>query len=168
MDDPVDAFPIHFCGGMIGLLSAPFLIPQGIFYKRDAQSAVVMEFVNIFAQLDAISEGPLQMFGCNMLGTVVIICWAILWCFPIFAILKRLGVLRVPLEMELAGMDGPKHNELAYPASAWNDDKTGLLDNKIVGNNWMPHHTKIGSSLSANLTLSNNIRRMKWPVDHHT
>lgn len=41
VDDPVDAFPIHFCGGLAGLLSAPFLIPQGIFYRRDAQSAVV-------------------------------------------------------------------------------------------------------------------------------
>lgn len=93
-----------------------------------------------------------------MLGTVVIICWAIIWCYPIFAILKRFGILRVPLEMELAGMDAPKHNELAYPASAWvgDEQKAGLLDNKILGNNWMPHHTKIGSSLSANLTLSNN------------
>ena len=42
MDDPVDAFPIHFCGGLSGLLSAPFLVPQGIFFKRDAQSAVVL------------------------------------------------------------------------------------------------------------------------------
>ena len=93
-----------------------------------------------------------------MLGTVVIICWAILWCFPIFTVLKRFGILRVPLEMELAGMDGPKHNERAYPASAWQEEADGpssMLDkNKILGNNWMPH-TKIGPSLSANLTLSN-------------
>lgn len=41
VDDPVDAFPIHFCGGLAGLLTAPFLIPQGIFFRRDAQSAVV-------------------------------------------------------------------------------------------------------------------------------
>lgn len=98
------------------------------------------------------------MLGCNMLGTVVIICWAILWCFPIFTVLKRFGILRVPLEMELAGMDGPKHNERAYPASAWQEEADGpssMLDkNKILGNNWMPH-TKIGPSLSANLTLSN-------------
>jgi Amt family ammonium transporter len=89
------------------------------------------------------------------LGSVVIICWAFIWCFPIFTILKCLGILRVPLEMELAGMDAPKHNELAYPASAWKEeDQHALLDNKILGNNWMPREIKGLSSLSNNLTLS--------------
>lgn len=41
VDDPVDGFPIHFCGGLAGLLSAPFLIREGIFFKQDAHSAVV-------------------------------------------------------------------------------------------------------------------------------
>ncbi len=49
VDDPVDAFPIHFCGGLAGLLTAPFLIQHGIFFKRDAQSAVVkILFVSFF------------------------------------------------------------------------------------------------------------------------
>lgn len=90
-----------------------------------------------------------------MLGSVVIICWAVIWCYPIFSILKCLGILRVPLEMELAGMDAVKHNELAYPASAWKEESHALLDNKILGNNWMPRETKGLSSLSNNLTLSN-------------
>lgn len=98
---------------------------------------------------------PGQMFGCNMLGTVVIICWAILWCFPLFTILKRLGILRVSLEMELAGMDAAKHDELSYPASAWESDANVFLENKVLGNNWIPpHHAKLGATLSANLTLS--------------
>lgn len=95
-----------------------------------------------------------------MLGTVVIICWAVIWCVPIFTILKRLGVLRVPLDMELAGMDAAKHNELSYPASAWQDDNAGLMDNKVLGHNWMPHHTKMNTSLSANLTLSNSFQQI--------
>jgi ammonia channel protein AmtB len=41
VDDPVDGFPIHFCGGLTGLLTAPFLIRDGIFFKQDAHSAVV-------------------------------------------------------------------------------------------------------------------------------
>ncbi|XP_046454360.1 putative ammonium transporter 1 [Daphnia pulex] len=133
VDDPVDGFPIHFCGGLAGLLSAPFLIREGIFFKQDAHSAVG--------------------FGCSLLGSVVIICWAVIWCYPIFSILKCLGILRVPLEMELAGMDAAKHNELAYPASAWKEEQHALLDNKILGNNWMPRETKGLSSLSNNLTL---------------
>lgn len=55
VDDPIDAFPIHFCGGLVGLLTAPFLVADGILFKRDLASAVVL--------------------GCNMLGTLVIIGW---------------------------------------------------------------------------------------------
>lgn len=132
VDDPVDGFAIHFCGGLAGLLSAPFLIREGILFKGDAISAVG--------------------FGCNLLGAVVIICWAVIWCLPMFAILRWAGVLRIPLEMELAGMDAAKHNELSYPVSAWQEDQHGF-DNKILGNNWMPLHTKMHSPLSANLTL---------------
>lgn len=73
-----------------------------------------------------------------------------------FAILKWAGVLRIPIEMELAGMDAAKHNELAYPVSAWQEYQQGLFDNKILGNNWMPPDTKRHSPLSTNLTLSNH------------
>ena len=92
-----------------------------------------------------------------MLGAVVIIAWAILWCFPIFAGLKLLGVLRVPLEMELAGMDIAKHNERAYPASAWEDgqQRLGPLDNKI-SSNWM-YNSKIAESPSSTLSKSTSI-----------
>ena len=41
---------------------------------------------------------------------MVIIIWALLWCVPIFAFLKWSGTLRVPLDMELDGLDVPKHN----------------------------------------------------------
>lgn len=114
VDDPIDAFPIHFCGGIVGLLSAPFLVADGILFKRDLASAVVL--------------------GCNMLGTLVIIGWAVLWCVPIFGLLKWLGVLRIPADMERTGVDVAKHNEPAYPSSAWQQQKQ---QDHINNKEWM-------------------------------
>ena len=62
------------------------------------------------------------MLGCNMLGIAVITLWAVLWCLPLFYTLDRLGVLRIPPEMEVSGMDAVKHNELAYPWVSWRED----------------------------------------------
>lgn len=41
---------------------------------------------------------------------------------PMFLILKRAGVLRIPPEMEETGMDVIKHNEPAYSYAAWKED----------------------------------------------
>ena len=49
----------------------------------------------------------------------MIAAWATLWMVPLFVVLKKLGVLRIPVEMELGGLDIPKHDEQAYPPSAW-------------------------------------------------
>ena len=41
VDDPMDAFPVHFGGGLVGVVTAPFLIPDGIFTRKDNASATV-------------------------------------------------------------------------------------------------------------------------------
>jgi hypothetical protein len=68
-----------------------------------------------------------------MLGTLVIIGWAVLWCVPIFGVLKWLGVLRIPADMERTGVDVAKHNESAYPSSAW------LQQKQQEHKEWMAH-----------------------------
>lgn len=73
-----------------------------------------------------------------MLGTMVIVIWALIWCVPIFAFLKWTGTLRVPLEMELNGLDVHKHNEFSYDISAWTDDfLSPLLDSDTRDKNWV-------------------------------
>ena len=69
-----------------------------------------------------------------MLGTLVIIGWAVLWCVPIFGLLKWLGVLRIPADMERTGVDVAKHNEPAYPSSAWQQQKQ---QDHINNKEWM-------------------------------
>ena len=41
VDDAIDAFAIHGGGGLVGLLTAPFLIADGILYSWDQKSAEV-------------------------------------------------------------------------------------------------------------------------------
>lgn len=69
---------------------------------------------------------------------MVIIIWALLWCVPMFAFLKWTGILRVPLDIELNGLDMPKHNEFSHDISAWVDDfLSPLLDSDTRDKNWV-------------------------------
>ena len=66
-----------------------------------------------------------------MLGVVIITVWAVLWCLPLFLLLKHMGVLRVPLEMETRGLDVIEHREMAYHSSSddpMTADTNGLPD----------------------------------------
>jgi Ammonium Transporter Family len=60
-----------------------------------------------------------QLLSCNISGAILIAAWAVLWILPLFALLRKMNVLRVPLEMELGGLDIAKHNEEAYSTEAW-------------------------------------------------
>jgi hypothetical protein len=53
--------------------------------------------------------------------------------------------------MEASGADVPKHNEIAYPKSAWMDDTSELVESKPSnGNTWMPsqNYDKMDNPLS--------------------
>ena len=41
VDDPLDAFAVHFGGGFFGMVSAPFLIDSGVLLVGDYKSAEV-------------------------------------------------------------------------------------------------------------------------------
>lgn len=75
VDDPVDGFAIHFCGGLAGLLSAPFLIREGILFKGDAISAVV-SFLSNLNILDFILICQMPFYRDS-----VVTCWAPWWLF---------------------------------------------------------------------------------------
>jgi len=135
VDDPMDAFPVHFGGGLVGVVTAPFLIPDGIFTRRDNASASIL--------------------GCNLLGAVVIILWAVTWCLPIFGWLNRLQLLRVPLLEENTGIDVNQHRELSYPVSSWDDFCHSLFEEQSV-RDWLPplSNSMANPPLFANMTHS--------------
>mmetsp|Transcript_159426 Transcript_159426/g.293841 ORF Transcript_159426/g.293841 Transcript_159426/m.293841 type:complete len:189 (-) Transcript_159426:213-779(-) len=78
IDDPLDAFAVHGCGGLCGLLTRPIFDFTG---SKDT------------------------MFGWNVLGFVVISVWVILNSCLVMVPLKMCGKLRVPLEEETKGGD---------------------------------------------------------------
>lgn len=43
VDDPLDAFSVHFGGGFSGMVSAPLLVDSGVFLVGDYQSAQVID-----------------------------------------------------------------------------------------------------------------------------
>ena len=41
VDDPLDAFAVHFGGGFFGMISAPILVDSGVLLVGDLKSAEV-------------------------------------------------------------------------------------------------------------------------------
>lgn len=48
-------------------------------------------------------------------GVVVIGAWTVAWALPMFLTLRRLGLLRVDQQTELAGIDNIEHGGPAFP-----------------------------------------------------
>ena len=97
-DDPLDAVAVHGGGGIVGVVSKPFLAYQtGIFWT---------------------SEGW-HLLGANMAGLCAIALWSGVWSLLIFGGLKAAGILRIDRDTEFRGNDMVKHGEAAYPVDAW-------------------------------------------------
>ncbi|XP_068672479.1 putative ammonium transporter 1 [Montipora foliosa] len=105
IDDPLDAVAVHLGGGTWGVLSVPiFNKESGIMY-----SGSLLSF---------------RGFGWNLLGVLVIMAWSAALSFLLFIILRLTKQLRVPEEIELKGLDIPKHGEPAYPLDSYGDGWT--------------------------------------------
>ncbi|CAL1540120.1 unnamed protein product [Lymnaea stagnalis] len=100
IDDPVDAVAVHFGGGAWGVIAVAFLrYDTGILMHWDRQSGLVLAW--------------------QLVGLAAITAWSGGICLIIFAVMKVIGILRVTEEMELKGLDIPKHNEPAYPLESY-------------------------------------------------
>ncbi|XP_071509116.1 putative ammonium transporter 1 [Diadema antillarum] len=100
VDDPLDAVAVHLGGGLWGVLAAPIL-------ARD--SGVVFSF----------SADAWEAFGWNLLGGTVIIVWAAVTSLILFGVMHCARILRVSPEIEVKGLDIPKHGEPAYPMASY-------------------------------------------------
>uniref|UniRef100_A0AC35U7H8 Ammonium transporter n=1 Tax=Rhabditophanes sp. KR3021 TaxID=114890 RepID=A0AC35U7H8_9BILA len=110
IDDPLDAFGVHFGGGFTGLCSVCIIAPGGVAYSivgainGDGGQAVAQAF----AQL-----------GWNLICALAIILWSLGTMAPVFKFLKVIGKFRVSEEVEMKGLDIYKHGEAAYPLHAY-------------------------------------------------
>ncbi|KAK4010730.1 hypothetical protein OUZ56_019862 [Daphnia magna] len=103
VDDPLDAFAVHFGGGFSGMVSAPLLVTNGVILVGDVNSA--------------------EVFCWQLVGILVLIAWGVGFCSILFGSLKYFKILRVESCVEIHGMDLMKHGEPAYPAESWQEQQ---------------------------------------------
>ncbi|BFZ05253.1 hypothetical protein BsWGS_08292 [Bradybaena similaris] len=100
VDDPVDAVAVHFGGGVWGVLAVAFLrYDFGILIRWDMFSALLLAW--------------------QFVGLISIVAWTGALCSLVFGTLKLTGTFRVSAEMEIKGLDIPKHGEPAYPLESY-------------------------------------------------
>ena len=112
IDDPIDAFPVHYLCGIWGVI---FI---GIFASESRILAVypnrIVPGKNSYDHGLFMGGGGRQL-ACQIVGVVAITAWVGVLTTLIFAPLKLLKRLRVPLEEERMGLDESKHGGHAYP-----------------------------------------------------
>jgi len=106
MDDPLDAVPVHFGGGILGVICAP------IFQAGTGEG----EYAGIAI---AAIEPDWDALGWNIAGLLCITLWAGFWSALMFGGLSLINKLRIDRETEFKGNDLIKHGEAAYPRDAW-------------------------------------------------
>uniref|UniRef100_A0A914HVX0 Ammonium transporter AmtB-like domain-containing protein n=1 Tax=Globodera rostochiensis TaxID=31243 RepID=A0A914HVX0_GLORO len=115
IDDPLDAFAVHFGGGLWGLISVCLV-------STSAGRGVIPSLIT--GDGTAIVRSLAQL-GWNILSSLAIILWSSFVVLPVFGLLKLIGKFRVPAEIERKGIDIWKHGEEAYPLVAyghgWNE-----------------------------------------------
>jgi Amt family ammonium transporter len=94
IDDPVGAFPVHGCCGMWGGIAT------GLFGDPAAAGFSATAPLTLTTQI---------------IGTLTIAAWALSTSLAMFYTLKACGLLRVPAEEEIEGLDITEHGMYAYP-----------------------------------------------------
>ncbi|KAH9518759.1 ammonium transporter Amt1 [Bulinus truncatus] len=100
IDDPLNAVGVHFGGGAWGALSVAFVkYPTGILMAWDRRSGA--------------------MFAWQLAGICSYFIWTAGMMSLLYLTLKYFGLFRVLPEIEMKGLDIPKHGEPAYPLEAY-------------------------------------------------
>jgi len=116
IDDPLDAVAVHLGGGLTGILLAPIFVTNGKLtdpVTGNAIGGIVYGGHNL----------AFRSFAWNLCGTVAIIAWVAATSTILFGAMKLLKILRVPENVEIAGLDEFHHGEAAYPLSSYEDSK---------------------------------------------
>ncbi|KAL4459131.1 hypothetical protein ABPG75_013996 [Micractinium tetrahymenae] len=95
VDDPVDASPVHFFCGAWGLLAVGF-------FATETSTQRAYSYANDWGVLYG---GSGKQLGMQLLGIACITAWTCTLSLLLFAVLRKLGWLRVDKEAEQQGLD---------------------------------------------------------------
>jgi len=107
IDDPLDAFAVHGACGFWGLLAT------GIFCTDE--NAAYAAYPNV-ENCKACSTG--EQFGVQFIGAIVIFLWTAVMSGALFMVIKMTIGIRVPEDVEDAGMDVSEHGAPAGGSSS--------------------------------------------------
>ncbi|XP_069980091.1 uncharacterized protein [Penaeus vannamei] len=141
VDDPLDAVPVHLGGGLWGLAAGALLREGGLLYG-----------------------GSAGLLVWNFVGGLAIVCWSGGLSFLVFGALKRSGNLRVPLAVEVRGLDLATHGEAAYPFEAWEESQyfchiSSGSDHRARPATWMPKYPTFPPARRPHLQSQNHYLR---------
>merc|ERR1712100_490530 len=106
IDDPVDAFPVHGMCGVWGVIAV------GIFADKGRMEDAYGEDKHF----GWIYGGTGVLFGIQLIGVSCIISWCLFWGASLFGLMKITKFLRIPKEVEDAGVDKLEHGDTpAWP-----------------------------------------------------
>mmetsp|Transcript_4704 Transcript_4704/g.6997 ORF Transcript_4704/g.6997 Transcript_4704/m.6997 type:complete len:633 (+) Transcript_4704:67-1965(+) len=159
IDDPLDAFPVHGCAGVWGLLSV------GIFATRSNISRAY-GFDN-----DAMTSG--NQFVNQLLGAVVIIAWTVTNMSALFFTLKFIGFLRITAEQEEKGLDVAEHgvpwiHRNARVERGSRTEGKSKTTKKYTSHDFSKAHRKTYKSETSRLGLHRSITSPKAASGHQT
>jgi Amt family ammonium transporter len=112
IDDVVGAVPVHFfCGALgviwVGCMAYPIYIAEAYAGYSVAGFSEQRRFGIFYG-------GNGNLLLCQFIEVLVIFAWVSTIMGLYFIITKKLGLLRVPAQVELAGLDVSKHGGSAY------------------------------------------------------
>jgi len=104
IDDPLDAFAVHGACGFWAVIAV------GLFgVKEYLQTGFGVDDAGVFM---AGTKG--ELFGAQIIALLIEVPWVVVTSFILFSALKACGILRVPADQEVAGLDVSKHGGSAY------------------------------------------------------
>ncbi len=110
IDDPLDASPVHLFGGLWGVFSTSLFANQK--YVTQVYHQGSDELTDVYGLF---LGGGFGQVWVQLVGIIAIVLWAFGCSWILFQVLKKLHILRVEPETELAGLDNTKHGGPAYP-----------------------------------------------------
>lgn len=117
IDDPCGAISVHgYCGWFGG-------IALGIFadgtYGAGWNGVGTASYLGTAGQgVTGLLYGDTSQFLCQLLGATICVAWAFGLTFTFFKIVNAMKTMRVPVDVELEGLDVPEFGMPAYPEDA--------------------------------------------------
>ncbi|CAD7695064.1 unnamed protein product [Ostreobium quekettii] len=149
IDDPLDASPVHFFCGMWGVFAVGlFATPANL------HNSYGVDRLKSRSEAGVLYGGDGRQLGAQTLGILAIGVWSISISLIMFLVLRYFGILRVPQDQEITGLDVSQHS--GGPRFQVEDDKDGVK--MVLGNNQRMTASHGSTTLSGATVSTGDVR----------